>query len=121
MYCKYCGNQMDDRAIICPHCGIPTDKFNQTDGTAKSAPPAPSANSNSSDSGSIGFGVLSFMFPVVGFILYLVWVDVMPLKAKSCGKGAITGLVIWFAAAMIYLTIFIVIYSNTYYDLPLLR
>ena len=27
MYCKNCGTQLDDRAVICPHCGVPTDNY----------------------------------------------------------------------------------------------
>ena len=25
MFCKNCGSQIDDKAVICPHCGIPVD------------------------------------------------------------------------------------------------
>ena len=25
MYCKNCGKQIDDRAVICPHCGVPVE------------------------------------------------------------------------------------------------
>ena len=24
MYCKNCGSNLDDRAVVCPHCGVPT-------------------------------------------------------------------------------------------------
>ncbi len=27
MYCSNCGNQLDDKAVICPHCGVPTNNF----------------------------------------------------------------------------------------------
>ena len=27
MYCKKCGKQMDDNAIMCPACGAPTDNY----------------------------------------------------------------------------------------------
>jgi len=43
------------------------------------------------DGKSTGFAVLSFFVPVVGLILYLVWKNETPLKAKSCGKGALIG------------------------------
>ncbi|MCD8040212.1 MAG: zinc ribbon domain-containing protein [Clostridia bacterium] len=29
MYCKNCGHELDDRAVVCPHCGVPVyDNFN---------------------------------------------------------------------------------------------
>lgn len=43
------------------------------------------------DAKSAGFGVLGFFFPVVGFILWLVWQDKYRKRAKSCGKGALIG------------------------------
>ena len=27
MYCKHCGHEINDNAIICTNCGIATDKF----------------------------------------------------------------------------------------------
>lgn len=45
------------------------------------------------DAPNAGFAVLSFFFPLVGLILYLVWNDQYPLKAKSCGKGALIGVI----------------------------
>jgi drug/metabolite transporter (DMT)-like permease len=46
------------------------------------------------DKKSLGFGFLSFMFPLVGLILFIVWHREMPKKAKSAGIGAIIGFVL---------------------------
>ncbi len=53
------------------------------------------------DAPNAGFAVLSFFFPIVGLILYLVWNDQYPLKAKSCGKGALIGVITYFALALL--------------------
>ena len=53
------------------------------------------------DAPNAGFAVLSFFFPLVGLILYLVWNDQYPLKAKSCGKGALIGVITYFALALL--------------------
>ena len=37
---------------------------------------------------------LGFFIPIVGLILYLVWKDQTPLKAKSAGKGALIGAIV---------------------------
>ncbi len=29
MYCTKCGNQIDDAAVICPRCGVPTQNYHQ--------------------------------------------------------------------------------------------
>ena len=31
---------------------------------------------------------------MIGLILYLVWKDDYPLRAKSCGKGALIGVIV---------------------------
>ncbi len=53
------------------------------------------------DAPNAGFAVLSFFFPLVGLILYLVWNDQYPLKAKSCGKGALIGVITYFALILL--------------------
>lgn len=52
MYCKYCGKEIDDRAVICPGCGIPV--YNK---------PAPKPNVLA----IVGF-VLSFLLPIAGLV-----------------------------------------------------
>ncbi|MBQ4148397.1 MAG: hypothetical protein II594_01545 [Clostridium sp.] len=38
--------------------------------------------------------ILSFFFPGIGLILWLVWKDTLPQKAQSCGKGALIGFIV---------------------------
>lgn len=45
------------------------------------------------DSGSIGWGILGFFFPIVGLILFLVWKNTKPKSAKVSGIGALIGFV----------------------------
>lgn len=78
MYCKKCGSEIRDDAVICPHCGCETGvKSAVTEGV-------PSA----------GWGVLGFFFPIVGLILYLVWKNESPKKALMAGKGALIGVIV---------------------------
>ena len=46
------------------------------------------------DAPSGGYAALGFFFPVVGLILYLVWKDQTPLRARSAGKGALIGMIV---------------------------
>ncbi len=83
-YCRKCGKEIDNEAVICPFCGV----------QQKSNISAPVE-----DNGGFGWGLLGFCVPVVGLILYLVWKDERPLTSRAAGKGAlisvILGVVIW--------------------------
>lgn len=89
MYCKYCGQPVEDNADFCTSCGRQLN-----DGAAKN------------DNSSFGFALLGFLLPLVGLILYFVYDDKRPKRAKSVGKGALVGVI-----TRIVLTIIAVIAS----------
>lgn len=90
MFCRNCGMPIADNASFCPNCGT---SVNQA---------APVADRNQP---SLGIAVLSFFIPIVGLILYLVWKDTEPGKAKSAGKGALIGVIV--AAALVIIILII--------------
>ncbi|MBQ9270217.1 MAG: zinc-ribbon domain-containing protein [Oscillospiraceae bacterium] len=55
---------------------------------------SPYAGQEPYDAPSGGYAVLGFFIPVVGLILYLVWKDQTPLRARSAGKGALIGVIV---------------------------
>lgn len=64
------------------------------------------------DAKSTGLAVLCFFFPMIGLILWLVWKDQYPLKASSCSKGAIIGVIVYVLLIIaIYALEFILIYN----------
>ena len=72
MYCKNCGEIIDDQAVICPKCGV----------SQKNEPQIV-------DNGGFGWGLLGCCIPVVGLVLFLVWKDTKPKTAKAAGIGAL--------------------------------
>ena len=86
-YCSKCGKEIMDEAVVCPFCGC-------------SVAPIPTADNK--DAPNMGFGVLGFFIPIVGFILYLIWREKTPLKAKSAGMGALIGFVANIAFSILY-------------------
>ena len=81
-FCKNCGNRIDDKAVICPACGVAQGPVTV-------------------DNGGFGWWMLGCCIPLVGLILYLVWKDTKPKTAKAAGIGAlvstILGVVIYIA------------------------
>ena len=61
------------------------------------AQPAYAATQQVNDSGSIGWGILGFLFPIVGLVLFLVWKNTKPRCAKVAGIGALISVCINFA------------------------
>jgi hypothetical protein len=86
-FCSHCGAEIADEAVICVKCGCSTG--NQMGGV------------NPNDAPSGGFAVLGFLFPVVGLILFIVWNNSSPKKAKSCGKGALIGVIVEVVVAIV--------------------
>lgn len=123
--CPYCGSQLADDVNFCTNCGgsvadvrpmqanpqpvaqnIPgydpayqptRQEYNPYQGNPYQQPlnptPAPAVN----DSGSIGWAILGFLFPIVGFILWLLWKD----KKPQCAQKAIVGAAISFGLGLI--------------------
>ena len=61
------------------------------------------------DASSAGFAVLSFFIPLLGLILYLIWKDEYPLKAKSCGKGALISVIVSVVVTLFYVIIIAIV------------
>lgn len=53
----------------------------------------PYANPQPADTGSFGWAVLGFFFPIVGLILFLVWKTEKPVSAKQAGMGALASVI----------------------------
>ena len=79
-FCSSCGNQLHIDAVVCPNCGC--------------AVSLNLSNTQMFDKNSTGLNILSYIFPLLGFILYLILEDDKPIKAKGCKKFAILGFVI---------------------------
>lgn len=46
VYCEKCGEKIDDEAIVCPHCGVPTSNYRKHNTPQRSTgrEPDPSVN-----------------------------------------------------------------------------
>lgn len=87
-YCRKCGAEIDDEAVICPKCGVMQNgsiqNFNQNKGTV--------------DDGSMTWFWIGFICPLAGLILYLVWRSSKPQNAKKANMGSIIGFIICYIA-----------------------
>lgn len=53
----------------------------------------PYMNPQPADTGSFGWAVLGFFFPIVGLILFFIWKTEKPVSAKQAGMGALASVI----------------------------
>jgi CHAT domain/zinc-ribbon domain len=88
-FCRKCGAPNKNDAQFCTSCahplaaGIPAD-------------PMPKAKAPDIREGSVGpLGILFFCFPIVGFVMYVIWKDEKPAQAKRALTLALWGIGAW--------------------------
>ena len=114
MYCKNCGRPVDDTSSYCNNCGARIDNKPNTDA--------------SEDSLSLGFAIFGFFIPIVGLILFLIYEEKKPKRAKSAVKGALIGFITEIVLAIILVILSVVfatslfnnISNNFEYNIPAL-
>ena len=63
MYCRYCGKQLSDEAIMCPECGTPTKTIARTPTVENEKTPTPEVqNVPNHQLGVVGFFLSTFAF-----------------------------------------------------------
>lgn len=72
MYCKYCGSEIDDRAVICPKCGVATSEVQIQN----------SVEQKTNTLAIVGF-VLSFVVVIAGLICSVI----ARKQIKQSGEG----------------------------------
>ena len=104
--CPTCG-RIGNGGSFCPACGAPRPQEPAAQGSyaqdsaqqpinPQGAPYATAQGAAyvSPDTGSFGWAVLGFFFPIVGLILFLVWKDTRLLSSKKAGIGALVGVIV---------------------------
>ena len=98
-FCKNCGKEIDDKAVICPSCGVQQQEI---------APTTPEVV----DNGGFLWGLLGCCVPIVGLVLFLVWKDTKPKTAKAAGIGALVAVGI----AAVYYLIVLILGASLFYE-----
>lgn len=100
MYCKNCGRSVDDTSSYCNNCGARIDNKPNAD--------------VSEDNSNLGFAILGFFIPIVGFILFLIYEEKKPKRAKSAGKGALIGFITEIVLAIILVILYVVFAASLF-------
>lgn len=114
MYCKKCGNFVDETSTYCENCGANLNNNSSANAT--------------DDNSSFGFAILGFFIPLLGLIFFLVYEGKKPKRAKSAGKGALIGFIAKIVITIILIILYVVfafslfdtIVNETVSDVPVI-
>lgn len=98
VFCNGCGKELLPDEQFCNVCGRKRPESALQTGYQQ---PIYMQTGYPQDVPSTGMNVLSFFFPVVGLILYLVWKDQTPIKARKIGKSALIGFFVWMGLSIL--------------------
>ena len=62
-----------------------------------------------SEGSTVGWGILGFFIPIVGFILWLIWKNEHPARAKSAGIGCLVSICLGVVGVILYVVLVFVI------------
>lgn len=100
MYCKNCGRSVDDTSSYCNNCGARIDNKPNAD--------------VSEDNSNLGFAILGFFIPIVGLILFLIYEEKKPKRAKSAIKGTLIGFITEIVLAIILVILYVVFAASLF-------
>lgn len=100
MYCKNCGRIVDDTSSYCNNCGARIDNKSSTN--------------VSKDSSSFTFAILGFFIPIVGLILFLIYEEKKPKRAKSAGKGALIGFITKIVLSIVLVILYVIFAASLF-------
>lgn len=106
MYCKNCGRTVDDTSSYCNNCGARIDNKPNAD--------------VSEDNSNLGFAIFGFFIPIVGLIIFLIYEEKKPKRAKSAVKGALIGFITEIVLAIILVILYVVfatsLFNNIFFN-----
>ena len=116
MFCRNCGSNIDDRAVICPHCGVPTNNMPQPAQQPYGAPVQNKAVNGFAIAGLVvslmglfGGNYLFLIPSIVGLILSIV--GMVKSKSYSLYGLAIAALIVSIVTLIIWGIIWIAAFA----------
>ncbi|MCL2333059.1 MAG: DUF2510 domain-containing protein [Actinomycetia bacterium] len=103
--CARCAAQIDFDVTFCPRCGAKQSELSTTElaSVITQLHQLAAVKKPEDTQPCFGFAFLGFLFPLIGLFLYAVWYKDRPGPAASAGKGALAGVIVELAAALLWL------------------
>lgn len=112
MFCKHCGHEINDTAVICPNCGVATDNMPLATNKATAQPENKKVNGLAIAGmvcaivGMVGGNYIFCIPSIVGLILSIV--GMVKVKEYNSGYGfALAGIIIGAVSLVIWLLLWV--------------
>ena len=104
MFCKNCGKEINDNAVICPNCGVQVQEVNQPDVNVQ--------QSNNTIA-IVGF-VLSFLVALAGLICSIIGYK-NAVKENAPYKGlALAGIIISAVSMILSFILYVTVFASAF-------
>lgn len=90
--CETCGAMISSKFENCPNCGEKQDVLTVLPAVESGIAPEQADQTAKKEKSSVILNIISFLFPIVGWILYFALKS--PVKAKACARWAWIGLAV---------------------------
>ena len=117
MYCSNCGNELSDKAVICPQCGCIANKTaydaafnavkNENAGGGNSASVTTSVQKE--DKPNPALSLLSFFMPLFGIIIYFADRHKTPVSCRKYLKWSIISIAAWILFYVLYVAFIVLV------------
>lgn len=104
MFCSKCGQKIDENTKICRCCGNWIEHTDIKD----------------NDQSSIGFAVVGFLAPLIGLIMFIIYHDTRPLRAKSVIKGVVIGFATKVLIVVVIIAMYMIFVGSMFNDLEII-
>lgn len=115
MFCSKCGNQIDDNAVICPNCGVPTENYQQNN-QAQQQPTINIVNTNTNTNTNVGTGKAKNKWVAFFLCLFIGYFGAHKFYEGKIGMGILYLLTVGLFGIGWLIDIFVLLFKpNPYY------
>lgn len=123
MFCKNCGQELNDGMQFCPNCNTPVEANAPIEPAQPYAqqpyPAQPSYGAPqppvSQEPASLGLRFVCWFIPIVGIILYFVKKDEKPVYAKQCLKASVISIIVNTVVVVLFYGVVFAMIGSTMY------
>lgn len=78
-FCYSCSKEIDENQDLCDECQTEVEHDDET-------------KNEEDEAFVLGWGVLGFFFPIIGIILWMLWIGTKPRASNASGIGVLLGI-----------------------------